>query len=198
VNETEAPRVPKGAVTRAVVRELERAIGRERVISTPEELIAYEYDGTIERAAPQAVVFPESTAHVAATVGIAHRHDLPVIPRGAGTGLSGGTVATVGGIVVALTRMKRILSIDPANQFAVVEPGVVNLDLSRAVAEFGLFYAPDPSSQRACTIGGNVAENAGGPHCLAYGATTNHVMGCEHRIQCHPSSARASYRPHSK
>ena len=104
---------------------------------------------------------------------------MPVIPRGAGTGLSGGAVAAVGGVVVALTRMKRVLEIDAANRLAVVEPGVVNLDLSRAVAPHGLYYAPDPSSQRACTIGGNVAENAGGPHCLAYGATTNHVLGAE-------------------
>ncbi len=154
-------------------------MGRERVISTPEELIAYEYDATIERASPQAVVFPESTEQVAAAVRIAYQFDVPVIPRGAGTGLSGGAIATVGGVVVALTRMKRILEVDPVNRIAVVEPGVVNLDLSRAVARYGLYYAPDPSSQRACTIGGNVAENAGGPHCLAYGATTNHVLGAE-------------------
>ncbi len=162
-----------------VVRELVRALGRERVLSTPEELIAFEYDGTIEPGKPQVVVFPESTEQVSAAVRIAHRFAVPVIPRGAGTGLSGGAVATVGGVVVALTRMKRVLEIDVANRLAVVEPGVVNLDLSKAVAPHGLYYAPDPSSQRACTIGGNVAENAGGPHCLAYGATTNHVLGAE-------------------
>lgn len=171
--------MPGGRVSPEVIRALERAVGRERVISTPEELIAFEFDGTIERGTPQAVVFPESTEQVAAAVRVAHRFDVPVIPRGAGTGLSGGAVAAVGGVVVALTRMKRILAIDPANRTAIVEPGVVNLDLSRAVAEYGLYYAPDPSSQRACTIGGNVAENAGGPHCLAYGATTNHVLGVE-------------------
>jgi glycolate oxidase len=171
--------VPRGVVTPAVVRELERALRRERVISTPEELFAFEFDGTIERALPQAVVFPESTEQVAAAVRIAHRHDVPVVPRGAGTGLSGGAVAAVGGIVVALTRMKGILEVDAENRVAVVQPGVVNLDLSRAVAQYGLYYAPDPSSQRACTIGGNVAENAGGPHCLAYGATTNHVLGAQ-------------------
>ncbi|MEX0749917.1 MAG: FAD-linked oxidase C-terminal domain-containing protein [Dehalococcoidia bacterium] len=171
--------LPKGAVTRQVVRELERALGKERVLSTPEELIAYEFDGTIERGTPQAVVFPESTEHVAAAVQIAHRFDVPVIPRGAGTGLSGGAVAAIGGIIVALARMKRILEIDAVNRIAVVEPGVVNLDLTKAVAPLGLYYAPDPSSQRACTIGGNVAENAGGPHCLAHGATTNHVLGVE-------------------
>ena len=172
-------RVPGGRVTREVVRELQRALGKERVLSTPEELVAYEFDGTIERGKPQAVVFPETTEQVAAAVRVAHRFDVPVIPRGAGTGLSGGAVATVGGVIVALTRMKRIIEIDAENRIAVVEPGVVNLDLSRAVAPFGLYYAPDPSSQRACTIGGNVAENAGGPHCLAYGATTNHVLGLE-------------------
>lgn len=170
---------PQRIVTPECVRELARALGRERVISTPEELIAYEYDGTIERGKPQAVVFPESTEQVAAAVRVAHRFGVPVIPRGAGTGLSGGAIATIGGVIVALTRMKRILEVDSVNRIAVVEPGVVNLDLSRAVAKHGLYYAPDPSSQRACTIGGNVAENAGGPHCLAYGATTNHVLGVE-------------------
>jgi glycolate oxidase len=171
--------LPQGAVTRDVVRELERALGKERVLSTPEELIAYEFDGTIERGKPQAVVFPESADHVAAAVRVAHRFDVPVTPRGAGTGLSGGSVAAIGGIIVAMARMKRILEIDAVNRIAVVEPGVVNLDLTKAVAHLGLYYAPDPSSQRACTIGGNVAENAGGPHCLAHGATTNHVLGVE-------------------
>jgi glycolate oxidase len=178
--EQQAPRArPAGIVTKEVVRQLERALGRERVLSTPEQLIAFEYDGTIERGRPQAVVFPETVEHVSAAVKVARRFDVPVIPRGAGTGLSGGSVAAVGGVVVALTRMKRILEVDPVNRLAVVEPGVVNLDLSREVARHGLFYAPDPSSQRACTIGGNVAENAGGPHCLAHGTTTNHVLGLE-------------------
>jgi glycolate oxidase len=162
-----------------VIRALHGALGRERVISTPEELIAFEFDGTIERALPQAAVFPETTQQVADAVRIAHRFDVPVTPRGAGTGLSGGAVAAVGGIVIALTRMKRVIEVDAVNRLAVVQPGVVNLDLSRAVAAHGLYFAPDPSSQLACTIGGNVAENAGGPHCLAYGATTNHVLGLE-------------------
>ncbi len=175
----QSAQLERGIVTREVIRELERALGRERVLSTPEELIAYEFDGTIERGKPQAVVFPETTEQVAAAVRVAYRFDVPVIPRGAGTGLSGGAVAAVGGVIVALTRMKRVLEIDAVNNIAVVQPGVVNLDLSRAAAVYGLYYAPDPSSQRACTIGGNVAENAGGPHCLAYGATTNHVLGVE-------------------
>ena len=173
------PRPQTGTVTREVIRALERAVGREHVIATREELIAFEYDGTIERGKPQAVVLPETTQQVSDAVKVAHRFSVPVIPRGAGTGLSGGAVAAVGGVVIALTRMKRIVDVDVLNRIAVVEPGVVNLDLSRAVAPYGLFYAPDPSSQRACTIGGNVAENAGGPHCLALGKTTNHVLGLE-------------------
>lgn len=168
-----------GSVTPQVIAELARALGKHRVLSSREELIAYEFDGTIERGMPQAVVFPETTEEVAAVVRIAYRYDVPVIPRGAGTGLSGGAVATSGGVIVALTRMNRVLEIDAVNRLAVVQPGVVNLELSKAVAKYGLYYAPDPSSQRACTIGGNVAENAGGPHCLAYGATTNHVLGAE-------------------
>jgi glycolate oxidase len=161
------------------VEALQRALSAERVLHTPEDLLVFEYDGTIERGAPQVVVFPDTTAEVAACVKIARQYDLPIVPRGAGTGLSGGAVAAVGGVLIAMTRMHRILDVDVENQTALVEPGVVNLHLSQAVAKHGLYYAPDPSSQRACTIGGNVAENAGGPHCLAYGVTTNHVLGLE-------------------
>jgi glycolate oxidase len=171
--------VPRGAVTGALLEELRRAVGPQFVLSAPEELLAYEYDATIERARPQAVVLPETAGQVAAAVKAARRFDVPVTPRGAGTGISGGALAAVGGVVIALTRMKRIVEVDAENRIAIVEPGVVNLDLSRAVAKHGLFYAPDPSSQRACTIGGNVAENAGGPHTLANGATTSHVLGLE-------------------
>jgi glycolate oxidase len=161
------------------VSELRHALSPDRVLSEPGDLVVFEYDGTIERGSPQVVVFPDNADEVAAAVRIARRYGLPVVPRGAGTGLSGGAVATVGGVLIVLTRMKRILEVDVENMTALVEPGVVNLDLSRAVAPHGLYYAPDPSSQRACTIGGNVAENAGGPHCLAYGVTTNHVLGLE-------------------
>jgi glycolate oxidase len=171
--------VPHGAVTAALLAELRAAVGDAYVLVSPEELLVYEYDATIERTHPYAVVLPETAEQVAAVVKAARRFDVAVIPRGAGTGLSGGALTPVGGIVVALTRMKRILEIDAENRIAVVEPGVVNLDLSKAVASQGLFFAPDPSSQRACTIGGNVAENAGGPHTLANGATTNHVLGIE-------------------
>ncbi len=166
-------------VDKSVVRRLERALGRDAVLWRPEELLAYEYDATIEKAQPQIVVFPTGAEQVSEVIQIALEAKLPVVPRGAGTGLSGGAVAALGGVVVALTRMKRILEVDPVNMLAVCEPGVVNLDLSKAVEPHGLYYAPDPSSQRACTLGGNVAENAGGPHCLAYGVTTNHILGLE-------------------
>ena len=109
----------------------------------------------------------------------AKNNDIPIIARGAGTGLSGGAVTEHGGISLVLTRMNKIIEIDLENQIATVEPGVVNLELSQKVKENGLFYAPDPASQRACTLGGNIAENSGGPHCLAYGVTTNHVLGME-------------------
>jgi glycolate oxidase len=158
---------------------LKQALAADRVLSDAGDLVVFEYDGTIERGAPQVVVFPDTAEEVAAAVRIARQYELPIVPRGAGTGLSGGAVAAVGGVLIVMTRMKRILQVDVENRTALVEPGLVNLDLSKAVAKHGLYYAPDPSSQRACTIGGNVAENAGGPHCLAYGVTTNHVLGLE-------------------
>jgi glycolate oxidase len=125
------------------------------------------------------VVFPRSTADVAAICQITGEYGLPVVGRGAGTGLSGGSIPREGGVIVAFTRMNRILEIDLENERAVVEPGVVNLDVTLAVEGQGYFYAPDPSSQKACTMGGNVAENASGAHTLAYGVTTNHVLGVE-------------------
>ena len=128
---------------------------------------------------PEIVVFPRSSEHVVGIVKIANQFNLPFVGRGAGTGLSGGAIPRAGGITVSFTKMNRILEIDLLNERAVVEPGVVNLDITLAVAGNKYFYAPDPSSQRACTIGGNVAENAGGPHTLAYGVTTNHVLGME-------------------
>ena len=139
----------------------------------------YEYDGSIEKGRPDCVVFPRSTEDVVRIVKVATEHKLPVVGRGAGTGLSGGTIATEGGLMVAFARMNKILEIDLENEYAVVQPGVVNLDITTAVKGQGYYYAPDPSSQKACTIGGNVAENSGGPHTLAYGVTTNHVLGME-------------------
>ena len=162
-----------------LLRELEHLLGHEGVLSRPEDLLLYEYDGSVEIARPQCVVFPRTTGEVVRIVELANRFKTPIVGRGAGTGLSGGALAREGGIVVSFARMNRILEIDAENQRAVVQPGVVNADLSLAVAHAGLHFAPDPSSQRACTIGGNVSENAGGPHTLAYGVTTNHVLGLE-------------------
>ncbi|MHB8574890.1 MAG: FAD-binding oxidoreductase [Dehalococcoidia bacterium] len=166
-------------ISKRTVAELERLLGRANVIVHADDLLVYEYDGTIDRGVPEAVVFPTTAEQVAGVVRIAVRAGLPIVPRGAGTGLSGGSLATEGGIVLVLTKMKRILELDLENRIAVVEPGLVNLELSKAVAKHGLYYAPDPSSQKACTIGGNIAENSGGPHCLLYGVTTNHVLGLE-------------------
>jgi glycolate oxidase len=163
----------------SLLRDLERLLGRDAVLSRPEDLLLYEYDGSVEVARPQCVVFPQSAAHVVKIVELANRFKTPIVGRGAGTGLSGGALARHGGIIVSFARMNRNLEIDIENQRAVVQPGVVNSDLSAAVAHAGLHFAPDPSSQKACTIGGNVSENAGGPHTLAYGVTTNHVLGLE-------------------
>jgi len=154
-------------------------LGPRGYLSKSEDLALYQYDGGIDAALPELVTFPESTEHVVALVKLAAEFDLPIVGRGAGTGLSGGAIARAGGIIISFARMNRILEIDLENECAVVQPGVVNLDISVAVDADGYFYAPDPSSQRACTIGGNVSENAGGPHTLAYGVTTNHVLGLE-------------------
>ena len=162
-----------------LVAALQAIVGKQYVLHTYGDRLAYEGDGSIDRALPDLVVLPKSTEEVAAVVKLAHQENIPVIARGAGTGLSGGMVPIEGGILLVLSRMRAILEVDVDNQVAVVEPGLVNLDLSLAVDRYGLYYAPDPSSQKACTIGGNVAENSGGPHCLVYGVTTNHVLGLE-------------------
>ena len=164
---------------RELIEALAAVVGPKNVLWRSEDLIVYEFDGTVERQAPHAVVLPDGAEEVAAVVRICNQWGIPVTPRGAGTGLSGGSVPHRRGVVIATSRMRRILEIDTANRLAVVEPGVPNIQLSEAAAPFGLFYAPDPSSQKACTIGGNVAENAGGPHCLALGVTQNHVLGLE-------------------
>jgi glycolate oxidase len=162
-----------------LVRELTRLVGPDAVLWRPEDVMLYEYDALSCARQPQAVVFPTTTEQVVSLAKLAARENLPVVARGAGTGLSGGSVVTEGGIVLAFARMKKIVEIDLENLRARVQPGVVNLDLSFAVSDHGLYFAPDPSSQKACTIGGNVAENAGGPHTLAYGVTTNHILGLE-------------------
>jgi glycolate oxidase len=164
---------------RDLIEALSRAVGASNVLWRPEDLAVYEFDGTIEKSAPHAVVFPGDAEEVAAVVKACNGFGVPITPRGAGTGLSGGSVPAKRGVVIATARMRRILEIDQENRLAIVEPGVPNLDLSKAAAPYGLFYAPDPSSQQACTIGGNVAENAGGPHCLSLGVTQNHVLGIE-------------------
>src|SRR2546430_1951784 len=164
---------------RSVVEELRTIVGREAVIDSANDLRIFERDGSIEGALPDAVVLASSTEHVAGVIKVAAHNNIPVVLRGAGTGLSGGAVTIRGGIALQVTRMRRILNIDPVAQTAIVEPGVVNQELSLVAAQHGLFYAPDPSSQKACTIGGNAAENSGGPHCLYYGVTTNHVLGME-------------------
>src|SRR6266481_626712 len=162
-----------------VIDELRRVVGKDHVVDSADDLRIFERDASIEGAMPDAVVLPARTQEVSDVMKVAARHRIPVVPRGAGTGLSGGAVTIHGGIALQLSRMRRIVEIDPAARTAVVEPGVVNSDLQQAVARYGLFYAPDPSSQKACTIGGNAAENSGGPHCLYYGVTTNHVLGME-------------------
>ena len=158
---------------------LVRLLGPRGYLDRPEDLSLYEYDGSVDKVRPDMVVFPPSTEEVVGIVKISAEHGVNIVGRGAGTGLSGGAIAREGGIMIGFARMNRILEIDLASERAVVQPGVVNLDITLAVEPHGYFYAPDPSSQRACTIGGNVAENAGGPHTLAYGVTTNHVTGLE-------------------
>ena len=166
-------------LSETVLRELKRVVGERAVLHRDQDLLLYEYDGSIDKGRPECVVFPRTTEDVVEIVRIAGDHSLPLVGRGAGTGLSGGVIATCGGIMIGFSRMNRILEVDIENECAVVQPGVVNLDITRAVEGHGYYYAPDPSSQKACTIGGNVAENAGGPHTLIYGVTTNHVLGIE-------------------
>jgi glycolate oxidase len=159
---------------------LETVVGAENLITRHDERVVYECDGyVIERNVPDLVVFPTTTEHVVAIVKACARHDVPFVPRGAGTSLAGGTLAVGGGVMICLTRMRRIHEINVRDRYAVVEPGVVNVWLTRALAGTGFHYAPDPSSQGACTIGGNVATNSGGPHTLKYGVTVNHVLGVE-------------------
>ena len=163
-----------------VIGRLLEILGGPAVIEDETELLVYECDAlTLFKNKPDAVVFPRTTQEVAQIVRLANEYRVPFLPRGAGTGLSGGALAVEGGIIIELQRMNRIVSIDVDNRIAVVQPGVVNIHISQAVAPYGLYYAPDPSSQMACSIGGNVAENAGGPHCLKYGMTTNHILAIE-------------------
>ncbi|GAY07823.1 FAD-linked oxidase C-terminal domain-containing protein [Pseudonocardia sp. N23] len=159
---------------------LARAVGPDNVIDDPVGRRAYECDGlTGFRVVPDLVVLPRDAAAVAAAVRACAEHRVPFVARGAGTGLSGGALPVADGIVISLARLNRVLDVDPVDRRATLEPGVTNLDVTAAAAPHGLYYAPDPSSQQVCTIGGNVAENSGGAHCLKYGFTTNHVLSME-------------------
>lgn len=168
-----------------IIAQLREIAGRDAVTWDEDELLVYECDAmTTHRSRPLAVIFPRTTEQVSRIVKLLHENRIPFGPRGAGTGLSSGAIATGcekgdRAVVIEMARMNRILDIDYANRRAVVQPGVINIKLSQAVAARGYHYAPDPSSQTSCTIGGNVAENAGGPHCLKYGSTTNHILGLE-------------------
>ncbi|MFQ5426954.1 MAG: FAD-binding protein, partial [Gaiellales bacterium] len=164
----------------ALAREAERLLGARSVIKEPEQLRTYECDGlTGYRVRPAVVVLPETTQQVRDCVALCNRAGAPFVARGAGTGLSGGSVPVADGMVISLARMNRILELDLESARVVVQPGVTNLDVTRAVRDRGFLYAPDPSSQQVCTIGGNVAENSGGAHCLKHGFTVNHVTGLE-------------------
>jgi glycolate oxidase len=174
-----APAIERGEL----VRRLAAVVGPQHVVSDAAGLSVYQYDASDEAIAgihlPQVAVLPKTAHEVHAIVQLALAHDTPVVARGAGTGLAGGAIATRGGILVVLTRMTEILEVNEIDRYAIVEPGLINLELSGALAERGYFFAPDPASQRVCTIGGNVANNSGGPHCLKYGVTSNHILGLE-------------------
>ncbi len=164
----------------AIAADLRRIVPGEGVIEVPSEMRAYETDGlTAYRQLPLVVVLPETTAQVSAILKYAHDNAIKVVPRGAGTSLSGGALPLADGILLGMAKFNRVLDIDYENRCAVVQPGVTNLAITRAVEHRGFYYAPDPSSQIACTIGGNVAENSGGVHCLKYGLTANNVLGIE-------------------
>jgi glycolate oxidase len=162
-----------------LITRLQKIVGERYVLVENEDKIVYEQDGSIFQVVPEIVALPGTVDEVAAVVKAAEETGVAIVPRGSGTGLAGGAVPAEGGIVLSLARLNRILKIDLENQIAVVEPGVINIEVTQAVAKDGLFYAPDPSSQTACSVGGNVANNSGGPHTLAYGVTTNHVLGLE-------------------
>src|SRR3989442_13282202 len=164
----------------ALIAHLQEIVGPAHVLVRPEDVVVYEQDAfLVAHSLPDLVVLPGSTEEVAAVVGAAGEAGVPIVARGAGTGLNGGSIPIRGGVMVVLTRMNHILDLDAPHRLAVVEPGVVNVDLTTAAAPYGLFYAPDPGSQSVSTIGGNVGNNAGGPHCLSYGVTSNHVLALQ-------------------
>jgi glycolate oxidase subunit GlcD len=162
-----------------MVEELVKIVGKENVLSSETDLMLYGYDASLFRGKPDCIVLPGSTEEVSKIVKFAHENGIHVVARGSGTNLSGGTVPTKGGIVIHFSRMNKILEIDIENQRAVVEPGVFTLALKNQLARYGYLYQPDPASEKVSTFGGNFGENSGGPHCLKYGVTTNHIMGAE-------------------
>ena len=166
-------------LTEKIKKSLNTIVGPERLIDAPEDLLAYSYDAFVEEMIPEMVLLPESTAEVSAIMAIAHREGIPVTARGAGTSICGAPVPIRGGIVLSLTRMDRILAVSTPNRYCIVQPGVVNGDLQARLAKEGFFYPPDPGSYMASTIGGNVAQNAGGPRCLKYGVTVDYVLSLE-------------------
>ncbi len=162
-----------------LLRSFQTIVGERNVLHDDVDLVLYSYDAAIDRAKPSCVVFPSSTEQISSIVKLCHQNKIPFVARGAGTNLCGGTIPLRGAVVIAPTRMKRLLSIDPQKRIAIVEPGMPNLFLKKALEPYGLHYAPDPASQKACTIGGNIGTNAGGPHCLKYGVTSQHVLALE-------------------
>ncbi len=162
-----------------LIQFLRGLLGQEWVLTSETDRAAYGYDGSLHGGLPDVIVLPKTTDQVSAIMSLASREGIPIVARGSGTNLSGGSIPLRGGIVIHFSRMNRILEIDTENQRAVVETGVINLDLQNALSPYGFYFAPDPASQKVSTLGGNLAENAGGPHCLKYGVTTNHVLGAE-------------------
>ncbi len=166
-------------VSSAIIEELRNIVGSKNILSKKDECFDYGYDATLREYAPDAVVFPSSAEEIAEIMKLANKEMIYVISRGAGTNLSGGTLPHKGGIILSLARMNRVLEIDTKNNLAVVEPGLVNNDFQEILAPYGYYYSPDPASMKVCTIGGNVAENAGGPRCLKYGVTRDYIRGLE-------------------
>ena len=162
-----------------MIEALVQIVGKENILSSDTDLLLYGYDASLFKGKPECIVLPGSTEEVSKVVKFLHKEKIPIIARGSGTNLSGGTVPTRGGIILHFSRMNKILEIDVDNQRAVVEPGVFTLVLKNQSARQGFIYQPDPASEKVSTFGGNFGENSGGPHCLKYGVTTNHILGAE-------------------
>ena len=166
-------------ITASQWQALQAALPRDALVTNPIDMIPYELDGSLGLGQPQGIVLLHNTGEAVKLMQWAHAHRVPVVARGAGTGLSGGAVAPEGGVIVSLARMKQVVELDETGRSVIVQPGIVHLTLDEFVKTKGLYYPPDPASGRACTLGGNLGENAGGPHCFKYGVTTNYVTGLE-------------------